>query len=775
MDALYRIYLESCIALSRSVVFYSGLAAEVANRQDIENGIEPSVDRRQWKYFKHLNGDYHTFDPEIKITSLDTYTEIPYTKESLAKHKKTLQKYRDEPRHVAELISKYPDASMLIRGVLNPVPYHVSLSASEGQVLWLDERLIEPQEHDLRYEITKFVGKYIHRGFRASYAEAHDLELQTQIAVLRITLAKHIQSMRNAQQKTSQAHSYHVTNYLASHNRLDRYVPYMTLEQKLFFYININWIERHIGFTETFDWLVGKLLTIRMLPAYEYRLVQKDPDVEKDEYAPTGVFSRFPINLGKANYSYTVDEYPIDSVVRRELPCATDNLDSLDRYIEEAETLSSDSQISSLPTKIIECAVIDPESISVVKELDVFINHWLYLSTTGNYIGIGEVINPINGQTMRLTAKELFTIYWYAMNTVVHGRELDVIPQIGAMKINRHRHITEAEYKTVLPWRHCAYWRSEVGLYHSSEVVLDSTLTLKDEFADYCKEVTWSMNYRNQWCNGEHYSPVREMRQQLWQMSYVNAICTLSDPKYRTFDEFFDLIDLQHKYISTDTWLDLAITVFEAGTGWSSKNSFSIEEIQYQMIDCFKRLSSYSIQFIDDLIGGMTVVSDNINLISGPVEATFATEINLNTPQQDVFQFDKRTRETVDGYVDVNGSDASRAFSMYVQGNVDIAVSVNFDHLGTVDAMFPLTTMSADIKVEIPKEITLDDLIIDQDIDGFHFVSLDPIELSQYYSTDQLVAYVNSQPAIPVTYVVTEPISPSRIQITDLSELTFRS
>lgn len=775
MDALYRIYLESCIALSRSVVFYSGLAAEVANRQDIENGIEPSSDRRQWKYFKHLNGDYHIFDPEIKITSLDTYTEIPYTKESLAKHKKTLQKYRDEPRHISELISKYPDASMLIRGVLNPIPYHVSLKASEGQVLWLDERLIEPQEHDLRYEITKYVGKYIHRGFRASYAIAHDLELQTQIAVLRITLAKHIQSMRNSKQKTSQAHSYHITNYLASHNRLDRYVPYMTLEQRLFFYININWIERHIGFTETFDWLVEKLLTLRMLPAYEYRLVQKDQRVDKDEYAPTGVFSRFPINLGKANYSYTVDEYPIDSVVRRELPCATDNLDSLNKYTEEAETLSGDSQISSLPTKIIECAVIDPESISVIKELDVFINHWLYLSTTGKYIGIGEVTNPISGQTMRLTAKELFIIYWYAMSKVVHGREIDKIPQIGAMKINRHRHVAESEYKQVIPWRDCAYWRSEVGIYHSSEVVLDNTLTLKDEFADYCKQVTWSMNYRNQRCNGEHYSPVRELRQQLWRMSYVNVICTLTDPKYSTYEEFFDTIDLQHRFISTDTWLDLAITVFEAGTAWSSKNSFSIEEIQYQMIDCFKRLSSYSIQFIDDLIGGMTVVGDNINLIGGPTEPTFATDINLNTPQQDIFQFDKRTLETVDGYVDVNGLAASRKFQMYVQGTVDVAVTVNFDHLGTIDAFFPLTTVSADIKAEVPKEITLDDLIIEQKIEGGFFLTLDPVSLSAYYSTDRLAAFVNNQAPIPTTYVVTEPISPSRAQITDLNDLTFRS
>lgn len=774
MDALYRIYYESNIALSRSVVFYSALCAEIANKQDIENGIEPSPDRKNWRYFKHLNGDYHWADPAITITSMDTYTEIPYTKESLSKHKKTMQLYRDEPRHVRELIAKYPGQSMLIRGVLNPVPYSRSLAAREGEVLWLNERLIEPQEHDLRYDISAFISKFIHRNFRTAYALADDLFLQTQIASLRMFLAKHIMSKRFERFKTAQAHSYHVTNYLASHNRLDRYVPFMTLEQKLFFYININWIERHIGFTETFEWLVEKLLTLRSLPAYEYRLVQKDPDIEKDEYLPNGVFSRLPINFYRDGLAYTVDEYPIDSVLRREVPCATDNLANLARYTEEAVVKTNDSQVSSLPTKIVEVAVIDPESIAVIRELDVVVNHWLYLASTGKYVGTGELLNPVNGQTMRLSAREMFLLYWYAMNTFVYNKPLSDIGQIGAQRINRHRHITTDEYKQVLPWRQCPYWQSEVALYHSSEVVLDDVLSTKDEFSDYCQRVTWSMDYRNQWCNGEHYQPHREMRQQLWRMSYVNMLCSLDTPEYKTYPEFFDRIDLQWELISPDTWMDLAVSAFEAATSWSNKNSYSLEEIQRQMIDCFKRLSSYSIQFIDDLIGDMMVVGDNTNLIAGPIESWFHTEIDANTPQFDLIDFDKRTMVNVDGYIDVGALGVYRSFNGYVHCGVDLTGEVSFDHLGVVDAITPIIAVSSDLKVEIPKVPTLDDYIVDDEINGF-ILTLDPVQLSKCVTIDQLHGFFKTLENVPREYVVTTPISPSRTTIRDLKDLVFRS
>lgn len=774
MDALYRIYYESNIALSRSVVFYSALAAEVANKQEIENGYDPSHDRKDWRYFKHLNGDYHWMDPEIIITSMDTYAEIPYTKESLSKHKKTLQLYRDEPRHVRELIEKYPNQSMLIRGVINPVPYSISLKAREGEVLWLNDRLIEPQEHDLRYDISAFISKFIHRNFRDAYTKSDDLFLQVQIGQMRMFLAKHIMSKRFERFKTAQAHSYHVTNYLASHNRLDRYVPYMTLEQKLFFYININWIERHIGFTETFDWLVEKLLTLRSLPAYEYRLVQKDPDIDKDEYSPNGVFSRLPINFYQDGLAYTVDEYPIASVLRREVPCATDNLDNLDQYTTEAIELTNESQISSLPTKIIECAVIDPESVAVIREMDVVINHWLYLSTSGHYIGTGELLNPVNGQTMRLTAHEMFLLYWYAMNTFVYGKELDKIDQVGAQRINRHRHVTTDEYKQVLPWKTCPYWQSEIALYHGSEVVLEEAIPNKDEFSDYCQQVTLSMDYRNQWCNGEHYQPHREMRLMLWRMSYVNMLCTLSKPEYSTYAEFFDRIDLQWELISPDTWMDLAVSAFEAATSWSNKNTFSLEEIQRQMIDCFKRLSSYSIQFIDDLIGDMSIVGDNINLIAGPIESWFHTEIDANIPQFDLIDFDKRTMEYVEGYIDVGALGVYSDFRAVAHCGVDISCEVNTDRIGVIDAIMPTIAVAAELKVEVPKERTLDDYIPDDELDGF-ILSLDPVELSKHIRIDQLWGHFKRLEPVSQMYVVTTPISPSRKVITDLKDLIFRS
>lgn len=779
MDALYRIYLESCIALSRSVVFYSSLAADVVNKQDIENGIIPSKDRRDWKYFKHLNGDYHWSDNEIKITSLDTHTEILYTKEVLSKHKKTLATYRDEPRHVRELIAKYPNQSMLIRGVINPIPYHISTKAEEGQVLWLDDKLIEPQEHSLRYDIYSFIAKFIHRNFRVSYTDADDLYLQTQYAVLKIHLAKRIQSFRNSKMRTAEAHSFHMTNYLASHNRLDQFLPYMSLEQKLFFYININWIERHIGFTESFDWLVEKLLTIRNLPAYSYRLVQKDPDLEENAYTPLGVFARSPINFNENGAAYTVDEYPIDSVIRREVPTATDNLNNLFPYIEKAQRQTNEAQISSLPTKIIECAVIDPESISAISELDVAVNHWLYLSTKGLYNATAEILNPVNGQTMRLDTRDMFTLYWYAMNTVVYGQPLDKIELVGAMSLNRHREITEDEYKTVMPWKTCPFWREEVSVFTNTAVVLEESITNKDEFSDYVRRVTQSMEYRNQWTNGEHYGPIKELRECLWRVSYANCLCDLSNQTDKTYAEFFDRIGLQWQLLSPDVWLDLAGLVFEASTAWTSKNSFSIDEVQKQMILCFKRLSSYRVQFIDDLIGNNNITGGNAYVGAGAITSSMATEIDAPIPDIGVGDLYKRTRQVVDCSVDIVTDAKFIRRPIEATASVDIVCDafVNTmggnDKYGSINAVIPSLSVGGDYSVDFGKDPSLEDYITDDELDGF-ILTLDPVQLEKCITAEQLRGFFDRLQSVRMGYVSKEPISPSRSPIARLDDLKFR-
>ncbi|MGL5648896.1 MAG: hypothetical protein ACRDDY_13695 [Clostridium sp.] len=773
MDALYRIYLESNIELSRSVVFYSSLAAELANSQDIQNGIIPSRDKREWKYFKHLNGDYHWTDPDIVITSMDTHTEIPFTKEVLAKHKKTLQTYRDEPIHIRELISKYPSQSMLIRGIINPVPFHISSKAKEGDVLWLDTRYIEPQEHNIRYEISSFISKFIHRNFRVAYTTTNDMFLQVQIASMKMHLVKHIMSYRYSRIKTPETHSYHITNYLASHSRLDRYVPFMTHEQRLFFYININWIERHIGHTETFDWLVEKLLTLRNLPAYRYRLVQVDPDIEKDEYSPTGMFARTAINLNTDGLSYTVDTYPIDSVVRREIPTATDNNKLVAHYIAEAETRMADSQVSTVPTKIVECAVIDPETVAAIKEMDVAINHWIYLPHVGLYSTTAEILNPVDGQTMRLDAREMFLIYWYAMNTVVYNNPMDKILPVGAMNLNRHYQISEGEYKQVLPWRACWYWRDEISFYDRTAVVIEEPISGKDDFSDYVARVTQSMEYRNQWTYGEHYGPNKDMRESLWNMSYANAICDLSREGERTFDEFFARIGLQAKYITPDTWMDLAVTVFEASTSWSNKNTYSLEELQRQMISCFKRLSSYRVQFIDDLIGDQTITGGNAYVQAGAVTASSATEIDAIVPILDIFELKKRTYSSADCLVGVGGTDPWQLFRIGGTATVDITGTVDNSSVGTVTALIPMIAVGGDYEVMYSEEKDLYDYIEDDTLDGF-ILNLDPVELDKCVSAEQLRGFFAKLEKVSNRYVVRDPISPSRKTIKSLEDLKFR-
>ena len=50
-------------------------------------------DKRLWRYYLNLNGQYHKLDEPMFVVSLDTLKEIAFTKENLIDHPNTKEAY----------------------------------------------------------------------------------------------------------------------------------------------------------------------------------------------------------------------------------------------------------------------------------------------------------------------------------------------------------------------------------------------------------------------------------------------------------------------------------------------------------------------------------------------------------------------------------------------------------------------------------------------------------------------------------------------------------
>ena len=609
MNAYYKIYLESIFDLVDSMIIKFDAVADAMNLPLKEVGREIPLDQTKWRYYQHLAGDYHFLDTEMTVTSLDDSSVIVFSKETLKIHKKTRNVYLNNPSYVKTLIDRYPMQSNLVRGILYPIDYSVSINADDGDVLYYTPKYIESQEVHLLYQIQDWIKSYLYRYMMESYTITNELFVAAIIGQIYTYLPVKILNFRNQVLKTAETHSFHIRRYLASHQGLDQYVQYMTKAQQPYLYRNILYIERHTGMQSTFNDLVEHLMTARNLPVYDYTLRQQRLDVDNGELSPEPMFIRTPLNIDTNIASRTVDAYTIDTVVTKETDQAVDNPTYLDEYITETTSLMKNNYISNVPTKIMEAAAIDPEDLNANKLIDTIVPLWAYLACKGVYTSATAVINPINGETWKLTPKELFVLYTYAYMYGYHQQTLIHLPVFKAIDLPKMRFINESEYRQLLPTDTFNRWDDGINFFQNTYYEIYSSITDADDFMDLSVEILKRKRVRRQYT----YQPMRlvdrNAREQLYHYSYADIVVDLSLPQATTYTQFFEYLGFDVSLMSYDDWKDLALTVLNAATAYDASTIIGVREIQTAMVRLFKQLSSYTIQIVEDIVSEDTLVS----------------------------------------------------------------------------------------------------------------------------------------------------------------------
>ena len=649
MNAYYKIYLESIFDLVDSMIIKFDAVANAMNKPLKEVGREVPLDKTKWRYYQHLAGDYHFLDTEMTITSLDDSTVIVFSKESLKIHKKTRNVYLNKPAYVKAVIERYPMQSNLIRGIMHPVDYSQAINADDGDVLYYTPKYIETQEVHLLYQIQDWIKSYLYRYMMEAYAISDELFVAAIVGQIYTYLPLKILNFRNQVLKSAEAHSFHIRQYLASHQGLDQYVQYMTKEQQLYLYRNILYIERHTGMQSTFNDLVEYLMTARNLPVYDYTLRQQKLDVDNGALSPEPKFIRTPLNIDTNIASRTVDSYTISDVVVKEIDQAVDNETYVDEYVQTTTDLMKNNYISNVPTKILEAAAIDPEDLNANKLLDTLVPLWAYLAYKDLYVSPLAVINPVNGETWKLTPKELFVMYVYAYMLGYHNQKLTTVPIFKALDIPKLRFINESEYRQLLPKDNFNRWDDDINFFQDTYYQLYTAVTDADDFMDLSVEILKRKRVRRQFAFQPMRLIDREAREQMYRYSYADMVIDLRLPHAKTYDEFFKYLGFDISLMSGDDWKDLSLTVLNVATTYDASTIIGVREIQTAMVRLFKQLSSYTIQVVEDIVSEDTLVARPTFTITDQtieeIEAHGDAFINPVTFTQQI--------ETLDGSTDV--------------------------------------------------------------------------------------------------------------------------
>ena len=142
----YKIYVDSIITLVNTMTIKFDQAARAMNdkiMQDYGYSAVDQEDKYSWKYYQNISGVYHFSNSDIKIISLDTLEEIPFTITALTDHPATRRAYYFGSYYYNKLVEKYPNDELLIKGVLYPADLFVAVDAADGTILSYNTGLVE--------------------------------------------------------------------------------------------------------------------------------------------------------------------------------------------------------------------------------------------------------------------------------------------------------------------------------------------------------------------------------------------------------------------------------------------------------------------------------------------------------------------------------------------------------------------------------------------------------------------------------------------------------
>lgn len=428
-------YLDDAFLFIRTLVFKLTDLASLMNEEVVRKYGTTAVDINRpetWKYYLNISGEYHPTDEIMRVVSIDTLNEILFTKENLQIHTATADAYAYGTRDYYALVSKYPKQVRLINGILNPADLQTAIDAKDGTILAYRKDLIEVNELTLMEELQQEVEKILFRWYNTQFNISSSLYAATFLTQMYMQLLPKFINLRWKRCHTTEAHSFHIRMFLASHAELDRYLPYLNLKQVLWLYRNIRYIERNAGRSEQFQVLIDHLLTSRQIPLGGYTVRQTD---EFTDYQPTVVARLDPLNPQVNAFHDRVQA--IDEIYNRELLMTPGNARYLKQNQEKSISLLRRGPSTAIQTKVLHSSMTDLSNAIPETFEEVAIRQWCYMANNELYDSYVTFKDPKSSVVYSLKAEDAF-IYMYYISLAMIGIDVRIIPNFLNMRQRKH-------------------------------------------------------------------------------------------------------------------------------------------------------------------------------------------------------------------------------------------------------------------------------------------------------------------------------------------------
>jgi len=565
-----------------------------------------------WKYYLNISGEYHIDNTPMTVRSHDTLDVISFDKNTLLTHPVTVEAFQVGTPYYNDLVRSYPDQDNLILGILYPVDIQTAINAPDYSILGWKKDLIEEHEVTLIPELQEWLTRHQERWHVRAFSSSDSLYPVAQHAIMYLNLVPKILNLRLKRCGTIEAHTFHITEFLASHNGLDKFIQYMTLKQKLFLYRNIRLIERNAGKTVMFKWLVEKMLTDRLIPLVDYSARLRAS--YNDKYLPDYVFKKRPLNR-----QYNIPEkiyYSLDELLTKEEATAPGNKqERLDNEV-NIDNKFKFSPSSVVQTKDLESSMIDYSDAVPLPFVELLVSHFVFMAGTGLYTAVVNFRDPTSGKDYSMPAQDA-AMLMHCLMLVASGVTPVTIPDIFVDRVSRTLKPSVSELSEISDPLVVTDTLAQNWLINNQPP--SSPIHSSPLFYTYCSKLF--QNGLSQWFLTSRTEDLYERGyvDNMVNRMYFDTIVTFPDSGMN-FQEWLSSRNIEITGYSSTACIKLMNAAFYGGTGLSSEFIGMAEKIQRAMLNVMRQLSSYSVQFIQNINTSNIIPLDKPDMRFGKIQ-----------------------------------------------------------------------------------------------------------------------------------------------------------
>jgi len=597
MDRVTKSYIDSNIKLAKSIIFKFDPIAKMTNLAILEKNPSYQIDLdapNTWKYYLNLNGSYHETDELMYIRSLDTGELILLTKSSISGHVFTIRELKKFEDSYYRLVKQYPSQEILIQGIVFPVDIDTAIAAENMKVLNYNTELIEFNEYGLMGDIQQWLYNYSLKWAKYSYNLSDTLFSASLIGVIYLNLFQSIVNLRLSKAKTIETHSYHVKNYLDSHLNIGEFYRYMTFDQAMTIYRNILYYKNHSGLQYIFTDLISLLFTKRKINVFNYSIVQVN-SLRRDGYVKYEIDRKW-LNA-PFNY-YSKKRIDLRALADLESGISRYNLEEWNHTFEQNDFKVKNTNFSFLDSKDLSSQMTDQSNQVLYKFFNVYINHWAYMATQGYLKNLVYIDDTVSLDRYTLSSLDTFRLYIYLIHKrfnldiesfttykvlrvlnpeiTVEDEDIDFVSSVSAMRPYQKKSIATEIVNEIPKYR-----------------TINSVVTFSDHILNIYQYELLSWLYTS---NIHDYYKAPEIEQiynkcHIWTTVDISTGDTivkwLTDNNLPDFDNYSD-----------DQLDTLIYDLLDANMDYKLSSIFNLKNVQKAMTEIFKRLMSYSLQFL---------------------------------------------------------------------------------------------------------------------------------------------------------------------------------